>query len=98
MFDDSANLCFCLQYPDWLEKNCNSVSEADLKRYKKQLQIMTTICDEFEKPGREGGEGQGQSVSERILQLMQELQRYGQPPADLATEAVSQWSKNWCMF
>ncbi len=79
----------CVQYPDWLEKNCNSLSEADLERYKKQLQLMTRICDEFEKPEAGGGAGEGSGSSEQILKLMQELQQYGQPPADLAADAVS---------
>jgi len=49
---------------------------------------MTKICDEFERSGG-NGDGRDQSVSEKILTLMQELQQYGQPPADLAAETVS---------
>ena len=53
-----------------------------------QLQVMTKICDEFDQGGG-SGEGHDQSVTEKILTLMQELQQYGQPPADLAAETVS---------
>ena len=53
--------------------------EEDYQRYCKQLEIMQAICEEFD----------GQSSSERILELMQQLQQYGQPPEDLAGENVS---------
>lgn len=53
--------------------------EEDYQRYCKQLEIMRGICAEFD----------GQSSSERILELMQQLQQYGQPPEDLAGENVS---------
>ena len=53
--------------------------EEDYQRYCKQLEIMRGICEEFD----------GQSSSEKILELMQQLQQYGQPPEDLAGENVS---------
>ena len=42
---------------------------------------------EFEKPGPASSEQS--ATSERVLELMQQLQKYGQPPEDLAGENVS---------
>lgn len=61
------------------------MSKEDYQRYSKQLEIMTAICREFEKSPEEEAAA---SSSETILQLMQELQQYGQPPEDLAGENV----------
>ena len=56
----------------------------DYQRYSKQLEVMETICREFENPT-----GGAEASSEKILQLMQQLQQHGQPPDDMAGENVS---------
>ena len=54
---------------------------------------MKAICVEFEKPATaaattaEGSES-SQASSDKVLQLMQQLQQYGQPPDDLAGDNV----------
>ncbi len=76
----------CRQYPDWLSSHHDQVSSEDFQRYSKQLEVMQAICAEFEKP-TEGAEST-QASSDKILQLMQQLQQYGQPPEDLAGDNV----------
>ena len=73
-----------MQYPEWLASHRDSLSREDCTRYGKQMEVMAAICSEFEKPPE-----QNEGTSDKILQLMQELQRYGQPPEDLAGDVVS---------
>lgn len=56
------------QYPEWLRSHSAEVSQEDLKRYSKQLELMNTICSEFERQP----EGDKTS-SDKIMQLMQEV-------------------------
>ena len=51
------------------------MSQSDLDRYSKQLELMNTICAEFEhQPEGEGeGEQASQNSSEKIMQLMQQV-------------------------
>ena len=60
-----------LQYPDWLKEHGSEVSPDDLQRYSKQLEIMSTICGEFERQP-EGGQTT-QDSSDKIMQLMQQV-------------------------
>lgn len=55
-----------LQYPGWLEENKSKLSEADLKRYTSQLEIVQQIVAELEK---EGAEDDKQHL-ERMVELM----------------------------
>ncbi|XP_064396190.1 peroxisomal biogenesis factor 19-like [Halichondria panicea] len=70
----------CKQYPDWLSEHKAEISEEDYQRYSKQLEIMSTICTEFESDSEEPAK----ATSDKILSLMQRLQQYGQPPAELS--------------
>lgn len=54
------------QYPGWLEENKSKLSEADLKRYTSQLEIVQQIVAELEK---EGAEDDKQHL-ERMVELM----------------------------
>ena len=60
-----------LQYPDWLKDHGSEVSQEDLQRYTKQLEIMNTICGEFERQPE--GEQTSQESSDKIMQLMQQV-------------------------
>lgn len=55
-----------LQYPGWLEENKSKLSEADLKRYTSQLEVVQQIVAELEK---EGAEDDKQHL-ERMVELM----------------------------
>ena len=59
------------QYPDWLKDHSSKVSQEDLQRYTKQLELMNTICSEFEHQPE--GEQTSQESSDKIMQLMQQV-------------------------
>ena len=64
-------LYFVIQYPDWLKDHGSEVTPDDLQRYSKQLEIMNTICSEFERQPE--GEQAPQESSDKIMQLMQQV-------------------------
>ena len=59
------------QYPEWLSQHKDRLSKEDYLRYSKQLEVMTAICQEFEKEGQES-EGRGRHF-DRVLELMQQV-------------------------
>lgn len=71
------------KFPGWLQENDQKLSKEDKERFIKQKELMEEVCKELE------GEKEDDSVDvrrtrfEKVLTLMQKLQDYGQPPADL---------------
>ena len=65
------------QYPDWLKDHSSEISQEDLQRYSKQLEIMNTICSEFDRQPE--GEQASQESSDKIMQLMQQVCVYSGP-------------------
>jgi len=63
-------------YPQWLAESKVTLSEADFTRCSEQARITHLIVQAYEKT-------EGKTPYEEILQLMQQLQAYGQPPAEL---------------
>ena len=63
----------CRQYPEWLSSHQDTTSPEDVTRYSRQLDLMTSVCREFEVEKEGEGEGERQSRSQRILQLMQQV-------------------------
>eukprot|EP00698_Gefionella_okellyi_P008031 TRINITY_DN1974_c0_g1_i1.p2 TRINITY_DN1974_c0_g1~~TRINITY_DN1974_c0_g1_i1.p2 ORF type:complete len:231 (+),score=71.55 TRINITY_DN1974_c0_g1_i1:1813-2505(+) len=62
------------QYPEWIAANRHKLDSTDLERYKKQQQIVEEIVSVFETDSEN---------FDRICDLMQQMQEYGQPPADI---------------
>lgn len=71
------------KYPKWLEDNKETLSEADLTRYSKQLDLMRTVCHEFEADSEDDSSEEKNSRFQRILSSMQAMQECGSPPKDL---------------
>lgn len=61
------------KYPAWLRSNEGKHSQADLARYKEQYRITSEIVAIYE----------GNGDSKRVLELMQQMQETGQPPAEI---------------
>lgn len=70
------------KYPAWLEENKSKLSEADLKRYTEQLEVVKQIVAELEK---EGAEDDKQHL-DRMVELMGKAQELGQPPEGLTAQ------------
>ncbi|XP_017771933.1 PREDICTED: peroxisomal biogenesis factor 19 [Nicrophorus vespilloides] len=71
------------KYPVWLAENDGTLSEEDKTRYKKQQELMQSVCDELEPESNDDSIEVKKARFDKVLALMQTLQDYGQPPADI---------------
>ena len=71
------------KYPGWLESNKESLSDKDLERYARQLDLMRNVCYEFEGESEEDSTEDKQKRFQSILSTMQAMQELGPPPKDL---------------
>jgi len=71
------------QYPEWLQKNEATLSKEDFERYKKQQDLMQSVCTELELETPEDSAEVRKDRFDKVLKMMQTLQDYGQPPAEL---------------
>ena len=67
----------CGKFPEWLAENEKKLSKEDYERYGKQYQYMQRICAVYETTP---------DNFERITELMQDMQEYGKPPAEIVKE------------
>eukprot|EP00554_Chaetoceros_debilis_P013869 CAMPEP_0194119024 /NCGR_PEP_ID=MMETSP0150-20130528/37713_1 /TAXON_ID=122233 /ORGANISM="Chaetoceros debilis, Strain MM31A-1" /LENGTH=404 /DNA_ID=CAMNT_0038810581 /DNA_START=58 /DNA_END=1268 /DNA_ORIENTATION=+ len=67
----------CKRFPSWLSEHKESLSKDDYERYGKQYQYFQRIVYLYENDP---------DNSERLTELMNDLQEYGQPPPDLVSE------------
>ena len=73
-------------YPAWLENNKDSLSAAEKNNYEKQLVCIKTICKEFECETVSDSEEVKKNRFTLIMNSVNEMQQYGQPPASLMGE------------
>lgn len=71
------------KYPAWLEENKSKISEEELARYMKQLNLMKQVCAELDKESPQDSEQVKTARFDQVLGLLQEMQDCGQPPAEL---------------
>lgn len=71
------------KYPAWLHQNSSKLSDEDLKRYEKQLQLMRQVCHEFEAESPDDSDATKKERFQQILTTMQAMQECGSPPKDL---------------
>lgn len=74
------------QYPTYLKENKGKIPEKDYERYEKQLTILNEICAEFDKENKDTTEAEKKARFPKVMELMQQMQSYGTPPADLVPE------------
>lgn len=72
------------KYPVWLNENKSTLKTEEYDKYRKQFEIMKEICDEFEKEISQS-ENAKKEQFEKVLQLMQKVQSYGNPPKELVS-------------
>jgi peroxin-19 len=61
-------------YQKWLPTNQESLSKGDLARYRKQADIVSSICSEYEKEDCNTG---------NVMNLLQKMQETGAPPPEV---------------
>ncbi|KAI8973111.1 Pex19 protein family-domain-containing protein [Trametes punicea] len=68
------------KFPSYLEENASKLSEEDKKRYSSQSAVVAQIVATFEDPSYTDDDPQ---KGLKIVELMQEMQGYGSPPAEI---------------
>ena len=82
----------CNKYPDWLAENRQSLKLSDYENYNKQFEVTLLLCQEFENHQKSKDSKTMRSVDvdqkhfEKVFDLMQRMQSYGNPPADIVGE------------
>ncbi|KAF2885447.1 hypothetical protein ILUMI_20727 [Ignelater luminosus] len=71
------------KYPGWLEANGGSLSVEERNKYEQQQELMKQICEQLEKESENDTPEKKKIQFDIVLELMQKLQDYGQPPAEL---------------
>lgn len=63
------------QYPDWLDRHAGSLQPEERDRYERQLGYIQEICGLLEE--------HGDSKFPELMELLQQMQALGQPPAEI---------------
>ncbi|KAK3272408.1 Peroxisome chaperone and import receptor [Cymbomonas tetramitiformis] len=66
------------QYPTWLEANAQKLTPEEVTNYKKQHVLIQKLCDVYD--------NDGQNNFQAVVDLLQQMQECGQPPAELIKE------------
>ncbi|KAL1502655.1 hypothetical protein ABEB36_007769 [Hypothenemus hampei] len=77
---------FVEKLPAYLEKNKDTLSKEDMERYEKQKKLMEEVLEELNKEKESDSVDVKKDRFSKVLTLMQKLQDYGQPPAELVGE------------
>ncbi|KAF9391265.1 Peroxisome chaperone and import receptor [Podila verticillata] len=71
------------KYPQWLQDNKGEISESEYARYEKQYGYVKDIVAFFDKPEFDD---KSDTQAKSVIELMQNMQDCGQPPADILDE------------
>ncbi|KAK2706227.1 peroxisomal biogenesis factor 19-like [Artemia franciscana] len=71
------------KYPTWLNNNKGSITPQEYENYEKQSKLMEQVCKEFESEVESESEEVKSQRFVRIMEIMQQIQACGTPPADL---------------
>eukprot|EP00118_Oscarella_pearsei_P026094 m.309379 g.309379 ORF g.309379 m.309379 type:complete len:306 (+) comp46273_c0_seq1:21-938(+) len=71
------------KYPAWLRENDGKLPADQFGKYKAQFDVMKEVCDHFDSEKGDDSAAVKEKRFEAIVQLMQKMQEYGHPPADL---------------
>ena len=82
----------CNKYPEWLAENRQILKPCDYDNYNKQYDVAMQLCQEFEKHQnlKDSKATITDNVNskhfERVFELMQRMQSFGNPPAEIVGE------------
>ncbi|XP_066931743.1 peroxisomal biogenesis factor 19-like [Clytia hemisphaerica] len=71
------------RYPSWLSENKEKLTPEDYLKYKSQNDIVVQLCDLFEQEADTDTEQTKKERTSKVVELMQKMQVFGQPPADM---------------
>lgn len=70
-------------YPKWLDDNKPTLDEATFEKYTKQNNLMKSVCTELESENGSDSAEVKKERTDRVLNLMLQLEYLGEPPQDL---------------
>ncbi|XP_032667563.1 peroxisomal biogenesis factor 19 [Odontomachus brunneus] len=76
------------KYPAWLEEHKATLSSSDLQKYTRQFELLQKVCSELEKEKEDDSKDVKQRRFEVIMSLMQEMEKFGRLPPELASTVV----------
>lgn len=76
------------KYPSWLTENKEKISSEEFTKYNDQQKIVHKLCLLFENEKETDAEDLKKQRSAKVVDLMQKMQRYGHPPADMMATIV----------
>ena len=79
---------FLKQYPDWLNANAGKLPKNELANYRSQYEIMCQICEQYESEKDSDSQQTTSARFDTILNLMQRMQDFGQPPKEIVATMV----------
>ncbi|CAG9861642.1 unnamed protein product [Phyllotreta striolata] len=74
---------FVQRLPEYIEKNKETLDKKDVERYENQKKLMEEVLEELNKEQESDSTDVKKERFNKVLTLMQKLQDYGQPPAEL---------------
>ncbi|EFN88728.1 peroxisomal biogenesis factor 19 [Harpegnathos saltator] len=83
------------KYPAWLEEHKATLSPSDLQKYTKQFELLQKVCSELEKEKEDDTKEIKQRRFETIMSLMQEIEKCGQLPQELASTVIQDSKGNF---
>ncbi|XP_014482913.1 PREDICTED: peroxisomal biogenesis factor 19 isoform X2 [Dinoponera quadriceps] len=76
------------KYPAWLQEHRATLSPSDLQNYTKQFELLQKVCSELEKEKEDDAKDVKQHRFETVMSLMQEMEKFGRLPPELASTVV----------
>uniref|UniRef100_A0A6P7F2E1 Peroxin-19 n=1 Tax=Diabrotica virgifera virgifera TaxID=50390 RepID=A0A6P7F2E1_DIAVI len=83
---------FVQRLPEYIEKNKDTLDKKDIERYENQKRLMEEVLQELNKETEEDSTEIKTERFSKVLGLMQKLQDYGQPPAELVGDLETPFS------
>jgi len=72
-----------MRYPTWLADNKSKLSDDEYTRFTMQQELVSRVCLEFESEKEDDSDAVKKARTEKIMDFMQNMQQYGQPPVDI---------------
>ncbi|KAL1140046.1 hypothetical protein AAG570_007023 [Ranatra chinensis] len=82
------------KYPNWLEEHKDELSKSDFDNFNQQLGILRDVCSEFEKESLNESSETKKLRFDKILSLMENMQKLGHPPKDLVGNSPFTFDEN----
>lgn len=76
------------KYPAWLDEKKSTLPSDVHENYSKQYKLVCEICSEYDKENEKDTEEIKKKRFDKLMGLMQKMQRYGQPPQELVGSGV----------